>query len=90
MFSRQQAITLARVCAKAKREAYYVEPFLPHDWVIDAICEASKPSLEEQRTAERLMWLLPIVCGEESERTTERTVTIGSCTYARTRWHCRG
>jgi hypothetical protein len=37
--NREQAIEIARECAKAKPQAYYAEPFQPHEWVIDAICE---------------------------------------------------
>lgn len=37
---REVAVELARKCAKAKPQSYYVEPFEPHEWVIDAILEA--------------------------------------------------
>jgi hypothetical protein len=40
--TREQAIEIARRCAKAKPESYYAEPFQPHEWVIDAIREASR------------------------------------------------
>jgi hypothetical protein len=35
--TREQAIEIARHCAKAKPQSYYSEPFQPHEWVIDAI-----------------------------------------------------
>jgi hypothetical protein len=35
--TREQAIEIARKCAKAKPQSYYAEPFQPHEWVIDAI-----------------------------------------------------
>lgn len=38
--TRDQAIEIARRCAKAKPQSYYAEPFEPHEWVIDAIMEA--------------------------------------------------
>jgi len=38
--TRQQAIELARRFAKAKPQSYYSEPFMPHEWVIDAIVAA--------------------------------------------------
>lgn len=34
------AIALARKHAKAKPESYYAEPFVPHEWVMDAIRDA--------------------------------------------------
>lgn len=37
MLTREQAIEIARRCAKAKPQSYYSEPFQPHEWVIDAI-----------------------------------------------------
>lgn len=39
--TREQAIEIARRCAKAKPQSYYAEPFQPHEWVIDAILEAA-------------------------------------------------
>jgi hypothetical protein len=41
--TREQAIEIARQCAKAKPQSYYDEPFSPHEWVIDAILSASIP-----------------------------------------------
>jgi hypothetical protein len=38
--TREQAIELARRFAKAKPQSYYSEPFMPHEWVIDAIVAA--------------------------------------------------
>ncbi|MDB6104120.1 MAG: hypothetical protein JWO52_4119 [Gammaproteobacteria bacterium] len=38
--TRQEAIEIARRCAKAKPQSYYSEPFEPHEWVIDAMIEA--------------------------------------------------
>lgn len=35
--NREQAIEIARTCAKRKPESYYAEPFEPHEWVVDAI-----------------------------------------------------
>lgn len=35
--TREQAIEIARRCAKSKPQSYYAEPFQPHEWVIDAI-----------------------------------------------------
>lgn len=40
---RNQAIEIARQCARAKPQSYYAEPFQPHEWVIDAILSASIP-----------------------------------------------
>jgi hypothetical protein len=40
--SRDEAIELARRCAKAKPQSYYTEPFEPHEWVVDAIVEGSR------------------------------------------------
>lgn len=34
---REDAIEVARACAKAKPASYYAEPFEPHPWVVDAI-----------------------------------------------------
>ncbi len=45
--TREQAIEIARRCAKAKPQSYYAEPFQPHEWVIDAIIAAA----EQSRTA---------------------------------------
>lgn len=39
--NREQAIAIAVAAAKAKPESYYSEPFIPHEWVIDAILAAS-------------------------------------------------
>jgi hypothetical protein len=39
--NREQAIEIARECAKAKPQSYYAEPFEPHEWVIDAIMRAA-------------------------------------------------
>jgi hypothetical protein len=39
--TREQAIEIARSCAKAKPQSYYSEPFMPHEWAIDAIMQAS-------------------------------------------------
>lgn len=41
MLTREQAIEIAQRCAKAKPQSYYAEPFVPHEWVIDAILEAA-------------------------------------------------
>lgn len=38
---REQAIEIARKCAKSKPQSYYAEPFQPHEWVIDAIILAA-------------------------------------------------
>lgn len=40
--SRDQAVEIARRHAKAKPHSYYAEPFQPHEWVVDAILEASR------------------------------------------------
>lgn len=37
---REYAIALARDCIRSKPESYYSEPFMPHEWVIDAIVKA--------------------------------------------------
>lgn len=42
VFERAAAIELARKHAKAAAPSYYVEPFVPHAWVVDAILEAGK------------------------------------------------
>jgi hypothetical protein len=34
---RETAISIAQACAQLKPEKYYAEPFMPHEWVIDAI-----------------------------------------------------
>jgi hypothetical protein len=39
--TRNEAIEIAKHCAAAKPESYYSEPFMPHEWVIDAILEAA-------------------------------------------------
>lgn len=39
--TREEAITIARYCAKEKPQSYYAEPFQPHEWVIDAILHAA-------------------------------------------------
>jgi hypothetical protein len=39
--TRQEAIEIARECAKAKPQSYYTEPFQPHEWVVDAIMRAA-------------------------------------------------
>lgn len=41
-FSRNDAVELARKCIKQLPETYYAEPFMPHEWVIDAIIQAHK------------------------------------------------
>jgi hypothetical protein len=38
--TRDQAIELLRKHAKAKPESYYAEPFMPHEWAIDAVMAA--------------------------------------------------
>src|SRR5882724_7704930 len=38
--TRDQAIEIARECAKAKPQSYYAEPFEPHEWVVDAMIRA--------------------------------------------------
>jgi hypothetical protein len=40
-FTREEAIAIACRCAKEKPQTYFVEPFKPHEWVIDAIMEAA-------------------------------------------------
>ena len=40
-----QAIELAQKHAKLRPESYYSEPFIPHDWVVAAIVEASTPKI---------------------------------------------
>lgn len=45
--TREDAISLAVACARAKPESYYLVPFQPHEWVIDAIMEASKANRAE-------------------------------------------
>lgn len=39
--TREQAIELARIHAKAQPQGYYTEPFQPHEWVISAILAAA-------------------------------------------------
>jgi hypothetical protein len=46
--NREQAIELARKHAKAKPQSYYAEPFQPHEWVVDAILEASSEASDAQ------------------------------------------
>lgn len=38
---RTEAIHLAQLCAKQQPESYYREPFMPHDWVVNAILLAA-------------------------------------------------
>jgi hypothetical protein len=38
--TRDQAIELARHHAKALPQSYYAEPFMPHEWVIQALLDA--------------------------------------------------
>lgn len=40
--NRDEAIKLAQTCAKRKPESYYSEPFMPHEWVIEAIMIAAQ------------------------------------------------
>ena len=46
MYTRQQAIDLTRKLLDnlpySVKPSYYSEPFMPHEWVIEAIIEASK------------------------------------------------
>lgn len=49
--TREDAITIARACAKAKPQSYYAEPFEPHEWVIDAIVAAAGTAAEPVRAA---------------------------------------
>lgn len=43
--TREQATEIAIRCAKAKpNHSYITDPFNPHEWVIDAIMQASSPS----------------------------------------------
>lgn len=44
---RKQATELAREYAKRKPEAYYSEPFEPHEWVVDAVLAAHAAGLGE-------------------------------------------
>lgn len=37
---RQEAIDIAVAAAKQYPESYYVEPFVPHEWVIQAVMRA--------------------------------------------------
>jgi len=46
---REQAIEIARRCARAKPQSYYAEPFQPHEWVIDAILTAARREPAESR-----------------------------------------
>jgi hypothetical protein len=40
--TREQAIEIAKRCAKAKpNHSYITDPFMPHEWVIDAIMQAT-------------------------------------------------
>jgi hypothetical protein len=39
--TRQEAIEHAKQWAKALPQSYYSEPFMPHEWVIEAIIAAS-------------------------------------------------
>ena len=43
---RDQATELARQCARNKPESYFSEPFQPHEWVVDAILQASSLSAQ--------------------------------------------
>ena len=50
---RDEAIEIARKCAKAKPQSYYAEPFQPHEWVIDAIMEAANGPLPSRAAKEQ-------------------------------------
>lgn len=49
--TREEAIEIARAAAKAKPQSYYAEPFEPHEWVVDAILEASSIAIAERDDA---------------------------------------
>lgn len=51
--NREQAIELARKCAKAKPKSYYAEPFQPHEWVVDAIM-AIVPTAKDAEVAVKI------------------------------------
>lgn len=57
--TRQQAIEIAAQAAKDFPERYYAEPFVPHEWVIQAIFRATNPvrGLAKTKQAFQTMWM---------------------------------
>lgn len=52
--TREQAKEIAREAIRRKPQSYYVEPFEPHEWVVDAILEA----YSQRKTILRKLWRL--------------------------------
>lgn len=52
--TREKAIEIARAAAKRKPQSYVEEPFMPHEWVIDAIMYAS----EEYEKNDVIAWMI--------------------------------
>lgn len=76
--NREQAIEIARACAKAKPQSYYAEPFEPHEWVVDAILQAAGTSepkhgspTTEAEGRERVESLLDALIGTIDARETD-------------------
>lgn len=64
--NREQAIELAREHAKAKPQSYYAEPFQPHEWVIDAILDASNTMRREVvRLMIAMQWIVERCDGDQ-------------------------
>ena len=71
--TREQAIEIARRCAKAKPQSYYAEPFDPHEWVIDAIMEASRPAATMRPVYDAALALRAVT------KRAERAPTLAQC-----------
>jgi len=63
--TREEAIEIARECAKGKPQSYYAEPFQPHEWVIDAIIMGHAIARAEEKPHRGPPYLTPkpAVCG---------------------------
>jgi hypothetical protein len=65
--TREEAITIARYCAKEKPQSYYAEPFQPHEWVIDAILLAAARSVEHRTVLAELVRDYDEWCASDDE-----------------------
>lgn len=62
---REQAIELARRYAKAYPQSYYSEPFMPHEWVIEAIQAAADGKDTEPQTVIEVPGVTPRMTPEQ-------------------------
>lgn len=74
--TREDAIEIARRCAKAKPQSYYAEPFEPHEWVVDAILAGAGEYHEAAMRAETELE------ADLDEMTTERDEAIAEIVEA--------